>query len=127
MGIPSVIEAALLPRLIGMGRARDLVLTGRLITAEEAHAWGLVEALGSPAEVDDMLESRIEAICNAAPGAVRAQKALCRRWETLALDAAVAAGVEAFARAYASDEPRRYMQRFMNRRRDQRGPTGESR
>ena len=36
VGIPSVIEAALLPRLIGSGRTRDLVLTGRRIDAGEA-------------------------------------------------------------------------------------------
>ena len=39
VGIPSVIEAALLPRLIGAGRARDLVMTGRIIDTDQASAW----------------------------------------------------------------------------------------
>jgi len=34
-----------LPRLIGEGRALDLLLTGRIITAQEALAWGLVSAV----------------------------------------------------------------------------------
>src|SRR5688500_11498627 len=31
-----------LPRVVGIGRALDLILTGRIIEAGEAHAWGLV-------------------------------------------------------------------------------------
>ena len=54
-------------------------------------------------------------ILDAAPGAIRAQKALCRQWETLPLAEAVQAGIDAFAEAFRSDEPRAYMQRFLNR------------
>lgn len=39
IGIPSVVEAALLPTLIGWGRARRLLLTGETITANQALAW----------------------------------------------------------------------------------------
>src|ERR671937_738236 len=31
-----------LPRIVGMGRALDLILTGRIMHAEEAHDWGLL-------------------------------------------------------------------------------------
>jgi enoyl-CoA hydratase len=31
-----------LPRIVGLGRALDLILTGRIVEAREAHAWGLV-------------------------------------------------------------------------------------
>ena len=39
MGLPSVIEAALLPGLIGWGRTREMLLTGILYSAREALAW----------------------------------------------------------------------------------------
>ena len=45
VGIPSVVEAALLPRLIGRGRAAYLVLAGETIDAETAHNWGFTERL----------------------------------------------------------------------------------
>src|SRR5215212_1702586 len=45
LGIPSVVEAALLPRLMGAGRAAWLVLTGEAIDAERALEWGLVESV----------------------------------------------------------------------------------
>jgi len=45
VGLPSVVEAALLPRLIGAGRARDLVMTARVVDADEALRWGLLDGL----------------------------------------------------------------------------------
>ena len=43
VGVPSVVEAALLPRLIGWGRTSRLLLTAETIDAAKAEAWGLVE------------------------------------------------------------------------------------
>ncbi len=118
VGIPSVIEAALLPRLIGSGRARDLVLTGRPIDAGEALSWGLVETVTTPERLDVTIEERLAMILDAAPGAVRSQKALCRLWEELPLDEAVQAGMRAFENAFDTDEPQTFMRRFLERRRD---------
>ena len=120
-GIPSVIEAALLPRLIGWGKTRELLLTGRTIDAAEALSCGFIEKLTVRAELDEAVERRLEAIAAAGPRAVRIQKALIRKWEILPLDAAVEAGVDAFAQAYATDEPRRMMEAFLNRPRQRRG------
>ena len=39
-----------LPRIVGHGRALDLIMTGRLIAAEEAYAWGLVNRLVEPGQ-----------------------------------------------------------------------------
>src|SRR5256885_7405093 len=52
VGIPSVVEAALLPQLIGHGRARRLLLTGEAIDAETGLAWGLVDAVAPPHGLD---------------------------------------------------------------------------
>lgn len=37
-----------LPRIVGLGRAMDLVLTGRIVAADEAHAMGLVTEITAP-------------------------------------------------------------------------------
>ena len=42
---------ALLPRLIGQGRASELLFTGRAMTAQEGLQWGFFNALHEPAEV----------------------------------------------------------------------------
>ncbi|HEV8679101.1 MAG TPA: enoyl-CoA hydratase [Stellaceae bacterium] len=107
VGIPSVVEAALLPQLVGHGRARRLLLTGEMIGAAEALAWGLVDAVAPPAELDAAVERFALAIFAGGPQAVRLQKALIRDWEELPTSAAVARGIDAFTEAYATDEPRR--------------------
>ena len=52
LGIPSVIEAALLPTLVGWGRAREIMLLGETFTAAEALAWRLVERVVPAAALD---------------------------------------------------------------------------
>src|SRR5277367_115885 len=52
IGLPSVVEAALLPPLIGPARARRLLLTGENIGAAEALAWGLVDRVVPPEQLD---------------------------------------------------------------------------
>ena len=117
IGIPSVIEAALLPELIGWGRTRRLVYTGEMIDAAKAHDWGLVEEVVAPDVLDRAVDDVCEAIIDAGPRAVRAQKALIAQWRNLSLDAAIEAGIDTFEAAFETDEPQRYMQRFLDRRR----------
>ena len=117
VGIPSVVEAALLPGLIGWGRTRELLLWGENIDAATALAWGLVEHVVEPTELNATVDARLDALLTAGPHAVRLQKKLIRDWEKMTLDQAVRAGIESFKQAYASDEPTRMMAEFVNRRR----------
>lgn len=118
LGLPSVVEAALLPRLIGLGRTSELVLLGESIDVDTALRWGLIERAVAPDVLDGEVEKIISALLAAGPRALREQKALLRAWEKLPIDAAIAAGIEAFARAFASDEPRRLLSGFAERKRD---------
>ena len=117
VGIPSVIEAALLPGLVGAGKARELVYTGDSISAAEAERCGLVNRVVPSAEIDDATETWVRAIGTAGAHAIRLQKRLIRHWDTAPLDVAIEAGVQWFARAYETDEPQRFMQAFLDRKR----------
>lgn len=108
IGVPSVIEAALLPRLIGWGRASEMVLTGENIDAARAERIGLVEAVVPLAELDAAVEKRIAAILAAGPNAIRLQKKLMRQWESLTPDEAIRAGIAIFRESYATDEAKRF-------------------
>ena len=109
LGIPSVVEAALLPALIGWGRTREMLLLGENLDAATALRIGLVEAVAPAAELDAAIEARLAALLAGAPAAIRLQKALIRAWEDLPLKAAIAAGIDAFAAAYETGEPRAVM------------------
>jgi enoyl-CoA hydratase len=107
IGLPSVVEAALLPRLIGPARARRLLLTGENIGAEEALEWGLIDRVVSAEELDAAVEALVASILAAGPYAVRLQKSLILDWEEMHTAAAVDRGIDGFVEAFATDEPRR--------------------
>ena len=56
MGLPSVIEAALLPGLVGWGRTREMLLTGAMFSAAEALAMGFVQKAVPADELDAAVE-----------------------------------------------------------------------
>ena len=93
LAIPSVVEAALLPRLMGSGRAAWLVLTGEAIDARRALEWGLIEEIGHG-------EKLIPALLAADAGALRMQKQLLQLGDEASLATSVAASIERFAQAY---------------------------
>ena len=115
VGIPSVVEAALLPGLIGWGRTRELLLFGENIDAATALSWGLVEQVVAPDALDGAVAARLASLLAAGPQAVRLQKKLIRQWEDMSLSQAVRAGIEAFTQAYDTDEPARMMGAFKRR------------
>jgi enoyl-CoA hydratase/carnithine racemase len=116
VGVPSVIQAALLPPLVGPGRAAELLLTGQTISAEQALAWGLVNRVVERTELEGAVESVVAAITACAPGAVRLQKQLIVRWRESDLPGAIRAGIAAFAAAYATGEPREGAAAFLEKR-----------
>jgi enoyl-CoA hydratase/carnithine racemase len=107
IGIPSVVEAALLPKLIGHGRARRLLLTGETISAAEALAWGLVDIVVPHHSLDEALGGLARAVLAGGRSAIRLQKSLILEWEELPTSAAVERGIDCFVSAFDTDEPAR--------------------
>jgi enoyl-CoA hydratase len=117
VGIPSVIHAALLPRLIGWGRARWLIMTAATIDAPTALAWGLVDAVAPEGGLDAEVEKVVEMLLECGPEALRSQKALLKQWEELPLKESVNLSIGVFGQSFLTDEPRRLMQGFLDRKR----------
>jgi enoyl-CoA hydratase len=94
LGIPSVVEAALLPRLMGSGRAAWLVLTGEAIDARRALEWGLIEEIGPGDDLLGRLVSNDQQ-------ALRMQKQLLQLWEEAPLATSIEASIERFTQSHA--------------------------
>lgn len=121
LGIPSVVEAALLPSLVGWGRAREMMYLGETFAAEDALRWGLVEHVAPAAALDRTVAAWLDKLLAAQPRAVRLQKRLMRQWEELPLKAAVERGIDCFVSAYETDEPAAAMRAFLEARKTPQG------
>ena len=115
-GIPSGMEAALLPRLIGWGKAVELVLTGDHIDALEAQRIGFLQKLVPSEGLDDAVEGWIASLLACGPNAIRVQKRLINDWERMSITDAAKVGIEAIAGCYATDEPHTLMTAFVNKK-----------
>jgi enoyl-CoA hydratase/carnithine racemase len=116
VGVPSVIEAALLPALVGPGRAAEMLLCGSPMTAGQALDCGLVNRAVPAPRLRRCVDELVEQILACAPGAIRLQKELLIRWRQTDLASAVRFGINAFATAYATGEPQEGAKAFLEKR-----------
>ncbi len=75
--IPDVGGSTRLPAVVGLGRAKELIMTARLIGAEEAHRIGLINRICEPEELEQATQSFVEELLANSPIAVgRAKRVL---------------------------------------------------
>ncbi|KAA0182588.1 enoyl-CoA hydratase [Cupriavidus gilardii] len=116
IGIPSVIHANILARLIGEGNTRWMLLTGSAIDADRAHAWGFVHEVVANDALDAAIARTVAEILECGPAAVRAQKSLLRAWEDPAIERGLKHSIAVFGQVYEGPEPDEYMRRFLDRK-----------
>lgn len=106
MGIPSVVEACVLPSLIGWGRARQMMILGENISADEALNWNLIEKVVEPNQLDNAVEQWLQQLEKNGPRGMQLQKALIRNWEEKPdLASRIEAGVRSFGAAFEKTDP----------------------
>lgn len=89
VGMGGNFGAVLLPRLLPKAIALELLFTGRLFTAEEGLAWGLLNRIVPISELDSEVAALAEAIAANAPLSVRKMKVTAMKGEGLPLPAAL--------------------------------------
>ena len=116
VGIPSVIHAALLPRLVGRSVATWMLLTGEPVDAATALGFGLLHRVCEPDSLDAAVAQTAQQLAGLGPMVLRQQKALLRSWEDQTVDVSIDASVAEFRRAFTTGEPQRFMQEFLGRK-----------
>ena len=88
---------ALLPRVIGQGRAAELLLTGRLMTADEGFAWGFFNALHEPAALHSAAQTLAESLAAGPNFAHSMTKTMLHQEWSMSIDMAIEAEAQAQA------------------------------
>jgi len=106
-----------LPRLIGKGRAAELLLTGRVVTAEEALNLGLVHQVVEAENLLSAAEDVLLTILSHSPVAIRLTWEALHRGMNLSLEESVLLGADYFGLAAASDDFRNGTKAFLEKTR----------
>jgi len=115
VGVPSVVEAVLLPDLVGWGKARELMLRGNVLNAAESMRIGLLEHLKNDRDLDILLQDIASDVLSSGPRATAIQKGLFRAWKGTQYDSAITSGINAFVQAYETDEPKQKISDFFKK------------
>lgn len=106
----------LLPRLVGLRKAQEIILAGRRIGAEEAERIGLITRMVEDADLDEACRLQAEALAAAATGAVGAARALLAESYGAGLETQLEREARAIAAAGRSAECREGVAAFLERR-----------
>ncbi len=113
--IPGFSGTYRLPKLVGMGIAKQLIFSGRNIKADEALRIGLVNAVYEPADLMPEAMKLAESIVTNAPVAVAYAKRCINQEYDLDADAAIAFENEMFGKCFATQDQKAGMQAFLTK------------
>jgi methylglutaconyl-CoA hydratase len=117
VGFVPAMVMTMLRRAVGEKHAADLVLTGRIISAEEAEHIGLVSRVVPAATFDEDINATLEQIGTSPATALALTKWLFYKLDSLSFEDGIAAGVVTNVEARATDDFKAGVRRFTERRR----------
>ena len=116
VGFVPAMVMTMLRRAVGEKHAADLVLTGRIINAEEAERIGLVSRVVPAATFDDEVGATLQQISRAPTTALALTKWLFYKLDSLSFDDGIAAGVVTNVEARSTEDFKQGVRRFTERR-----------
>jgi enoyl-CoA hydratase/carnithine racemase len=104
VGIPSVVDAALLQQHVGLSKAKEMILTGDLYPVVELGGHGLFNAVVPAEQLEEATRQMLARVTPWTPTAVAAQKRLFEVWQNCSLTDSIAASVDVFAQVFEASE-----------------------
>jgi enoyl-CoA hydratase len=114
--IPGHAGTQRLARIVGLSKAKELIFTGEIIDAHEAHRIGLVNKVVTPEVLLEETKAVAQKIIEVGPTAVRFAKTVINRGIDTNLTTANSYETEAFSILFAIDEAKEGMKAFLEKR-----------
>jgi enoyl-CoA hydratase/carnithine racemase len=108
---------AILPRIIGQGRAAELLYTGRAMTGEEGERWGFFNALHPPGQVLEAAQAMAAQLADGPTFAHGMTKTMLHREWSMDIESAIEAEAQAQAICMTTEDFRRAFEAFAAKRR----------
>lgn len=115
VGVPSVIDAALLPAFVGLSKAREMILTGDIYTLDQLPPGSIANVVAEPRELAAAVQSLLDRVATHPPAVTAAQRRLFDVWLNNGHDAAVDASTTEFASVFASQDTHQQIARHHKR------------
>ncbi|MEV0084805.1 enoyl-CoA hydratase-related protein [Saccharopolyspora sp. NPDC050642] len=112
LGIPSVIDAGLLQQYVGLGHAKEMILTGDLYPATAPQLAGLCNRLVEPSGLEEVLETFLAKVTCHTTTVLASQKRLFETWQNTTTDVGIDVSVGEFAGTFAAADTMEALTRY---------------
>jgi enoyl-CoA hydratase/carnithine racemase len=101
LGIPSVVDAALLHHHVGLSKAKEIILTGGMYSVADLAPFGLANRVAERGQLRAAVGELLAGLRALTPHVLAAQKSLFETWLNTGLQPGIDASVEVFAEVFA--------------------------
>jgi len=116
IGIPSIVEAAILPQAIGIQRTREMCFTAEFWDGVKAERLGLVNRVVAEEELDAEVEKLTSRLSGWSPVAMSVQKEIINKWMDTDLQSAIDFSINSVAINFGSEDQKEGMSAFLEKR-----------
>jgi enoyl-CoA hydratase len=117
LGIPSVVEAALLQQYVGLSKAKEIILTGDLYSVNEFAEQGLINRTVEPGRLREATLDLLNRLTSCTSEVIAAQKGLFETWLNHGLQHGIDTSVDVFADVFRSPATTEAIARYQKTRR----------
>lgn len=116
LGIPSVLDAALLQQHVGLAKAKEMLLTGDLYSAEELERYGFINRLVDAEELEQVVEEMLARLTPHTRTALASQKRLFEVWQQTHLEESIRRSIDEFSFVFTELETLERIQNYTEKR-----------
>ena len=116
IGIPSIVEAGIIPYAVGIFRAKELFFIPKFWDAKRAYNEGILYRVCQKEDIDSAVDELADTLSQQSPLAMSLQKEISNKWITSDLENAIDFSVNTVCISFASEDQKEGMRAFLQKR-----------